>query len=143
MGVPRTPPSTLCSALKTLAVKLESVAHIVNACAMHKGLYVAHHDRIVNLIGSAVKEVFSEKVMAQTFTYYGVSGLTALLMCFVTSLIALMLCFLNRGRREVLLLEIGCVYDLYMEMAFNDKIIRYQPILENGRDLGFPCKLVV
>ena len=44
--------------------------------------------------------------------------------------------FLKRDRREVLLLEIGCVFDLYMEIAFNDKIIKYQPILEILRDLG-------
>ena len=31
--------------------------------------------------------------------------------------------FLARDRREVLLLEIGCVYDLYMDIAFNDKIM--------------------
>ena len=49
--------------------------------------------------------------------------------------------FLNRDKREVLLLEIGCVYDLYMEMAFNDK--SYQPILEKRRDLCFQCKIVV
>ena len=51
--------------------------------------------------------------------------------------------FLNRDIREVLLLEIDCVYDPYKEMAFNDKIIKYQPILEKRRDLGFQCKLVV
>ena len=53
-----------------------------------------------------------------------------------------MLC-LQTDRREMLLLEIGCVYDLYMEMAFNSKIIEYQPILEKLRVLGFQCKLVV
>jgi hypothetical protein len=43
----------------------------------------------------------------------------------------------------VLLLEIGCVFDLYMEIAFNDKIVKYQPILELLRDLGYQCKLIV
>ena len=54
-----------------------------------------------------------------------------------------MLCLFNRDRREVLLLEIGCVFDLYMEIAFNDKIIKYQPFLEILRDLGYQCKLIV
>ena len=50
--------------------------------------------------------------------------------------------FLARDRREVLLLEIGCVYDLYMDIAFNDKIMKYQPILAKRSDLGYQCKLV-
>ena len=51
--------------------------------------------------------------------------------------------FLDRERREVLLLEIGCVYDLYMDIAFNNKIMKYQPILAKLSELGFQCKLVV
>ena len=51
--------------------------------------------------------------------------------------------FLDRDRREVLILEIGCVYDLYMDMAFNDKIMKYQPIWAKLNDLGYQCKLVV
>ena len=43
----------------------------------------------------------------------------------------------------MLLLEIACVFDLYMEIAFNDKIVKYQPILEIIRDLGYQCKLIV
>ena len=51
--------------------------------------------------------------------------------------------FLDRDRRDVLLLEIGCVYDLYMDLVVNDKIIKYQPILLNLSDLGYQCKQVV
>ena len=51
--------------------------------------------------------------------------------------------FLDRDRREVLILEIGCVYDLYMDMAFNDKIMKYQPIRAKLSDLGYQSKLVV
>ena len=71
------------------------------------------------------------------------NGLTALLKCFVNIPKTPDFVFLNRDRREVLLLEIGCVFDLYMEMAFNDKILKYQPILEILRDLGYQCKLIV
>jgi hypothetical protein len=42
--------------------QLESVAHIVNGCTMYKGLYIARHDRLVDLISSNVKEVFLENV---------------------------------------------------------------------------------
>ena len=45
--------------------------------------------------------------------------------------------FLDRDRREVLLLEIGCVYDLYMDIVVNDKIMKYQPILLKLSDLGY------
>ena len=54
----------------------------------------------------------------------------------------MLLVFLDRNRREVLLLEIGCVYDLYMDIGLNDKIM-YQPILAKLSDLGYQCKLVV
>ena len=35
------------------------------------------------------------------------------------------------------------MFDLYTEIAFNDKIVKYQPILEILRDLGYQCKLIV
>ena len=51
--------------------------------------------------------------------------------------------FLDRASRQVLLLEVGCVYDLYMDIAFSDKIMKYQPILSKLSELGYQSKLVV
>ena len=123
--------------------QLESVAHVVNGCTMYKGLYIARHDRLVDLISSNVKEVSLEnvtmfkhsRIMPEWFN----SSIDV--MCNIPNTPDVV--FLNRERREVLLLEIGCVFDLYMEMAFNDKILKYQPILEILRDLGYQCKLIV
>ena len=36
-----------------------------------------------------------------------------------------------------------CVCDLYMDIAFNDKIMKWQPSLAKLSDLGYQCKLVV
>jgi len=35
------------------------------------------------------------------------------------------------------------VYDLYMDIAFLDKLTKYQPIVAKMRDLGYTCKMVV
>ena len=42
--------------------QLELVAHVVNGCTMYKGLYIARHDPLVDLISSNVKEVSPENV---------------------------------------------------------------------------------
>lgn len=36
--------------------------------------------------------------------------------------------FVNEDRREVLILETGCPFDLNMERAFFDKMATYQPL---------------
>ena len=51
--------------------------------------------------------------------------------------------FLAKDRREELLMEVGWVFDLYMDIAFYDKITKYQPISTRIRDLCYECKLIV
>ena len=38
---------------------------------------------------------------------------------------------------------VGCVFDLYMDIAFSDKLMKYQPILTNIRQLGYVCDVDV
>ena len=51
--------------------------------------------------------------------------------------------FLDKSQREVQISEIGCVFDLYMDIAFSGKLIKYQPILANIRQLGYEYKQLV
>ena len=44
---------------------------------------------------------------------------------------------------EVLILEVGCVFDLYMDHAFQDKYLKYQPLLEVITSFGFKCRYCV
>ena len=109
---------------------------------MYKGLYIARHDRLVDLISSNVKEVFLENATMYKHSRIMPEWFNSSIDVFCDIQNTPDVVFLNRDRREVLLLEIGCVFDLYMETAFNDKIVKYQPILEILRDLGYQCKLI-
>ena len=123
--------------------QLESVAHVVNGCTMYKGLYIARHDRLVDLISSNVKEVSLENVTMYKHSRIMPEWFNSSFDVFCNIPNTPDVVFLNRDRREVLFLEIGCVFEMYMEIAFNDKIVKYQPILEILRDLGYQCKLIV
>ena len=45
---------------------LESVAHIMNCCPSLKGLYIARHDRLVDLIAAQIPCVADEKLYKHT-----------------------------------------------------------------------------
>ena len=49
--------------------------------------------------------------------------------------------FLDKVKREVVVLEVACVYDIYMDIAFLDKLTKYQPIVAKMRDLGLHLHL--
>ena len=51
--------------------------------------------------------------------------------------------FVDTSHREVLMLEVGCVFDLYMDQAFQDKYVKYQPLLETITSLGYTCRYSV
>jgi hypothetical protein len=34
----------------------------------------------------------------------------------------------GEGQREVLILEVGCSFDCYMEQAFAERLLKYQPL---------------
>ena len=110
---------------------------------MYKRLYTARHDRIVDLTASTVKDVFPENVTMYKHSRIMPEWFSSSIDVFLNIPNTPDVVFLDGDRRELLLLEIGCVHDLYMDMAFNDKILKYQPILAKLSDLGYQCKLVV
>ena len=48
--------------------------------------------------------------------------------------------FVDTSHREVLILEVGCAFDLCMDQAFQDKHSKYQPLLRIITDFGYRCR---
>ena len=51
--------------------------------------------------------------------------------------------FVDTSHKEVLILEVGCVFDLYMDQAFQDKHAKYQPLLGIITNLGYRCRFAI
>ena len=51
--------------------------------------------------------------------------------------------FVDISHRELLILEVGCVFDMYMGQAYHDKHSKYQPLLGIITSLGYRCRLSV
>jgi hypothetical protein len=47
------------------------------------------------------------------------------------------------GQGEVLILEVCCSLDAYIEQAFAENLLKYQPLEACWDSLGWRCKLVV
>ena len=50
---------------------------------------------------------------------------------------------INETSKSVTILEIGCSFDLYMDICFTSKLVKYQPLVECITSLGYHCKLIV
>ena len=51
--------------------------------------------------------------------------------------------FVDTSHKEVLILEVGCVFDLYMDQAFQDKHAKYQPLLGIISNLRCRCRFAI
>ena len=110
---------------------------------MYKGLYTARHDRIVNLIASTVKATFPDNVpmykhLRTVPEWFNSSDAV---FCNIPNTPDVV--FVDNNRKQVMVLEIGCVYDGYMDMTFNDKMTKYQPLLTKITSLRYSCRLIV
>ena len=104
-------------------------------------MYIARHDRIVELI---VKDI--SKYLASTVRMYKHSRVisTMLQLCdkpdiFNTPDVVVV----DEESREVSVLEMACTFDLSLEEAFMSKVIKYQPLLNTISELGYRCRLFV
>ena len=52
-------------------------------------------------------------------------------------------CFVDTRHKEVLMVEVGCVFDLYMGQAFQEKYLQYQPLLQIITTFGYTCRYSV
>ena len=51
--------------------------------------------------------------------------------------------FVDTSHKEVLILEVGCAFDLYMDQAFQDKYTKYQPLLDIITNMGYRCRFAI
>lgn len=122
---------------------LESTAHITNGCSAYKNLYIARHDRIVDIVSDAVRQILPSsaamhkhsRVLPEWFNYT----------CDVFACIPNTpdVVYVDNSHKEVIILEVGCVFDLYMDQTFQDKYSKYQPLLEIITNFGYRCRLCV
>ena len=124
----------------------ETLPHILNGCHAYGGMYIARHDRIVELI---VKDI--SKYHVPTVRMYKHSRVIPPMfhLCnnpdIFTSLTANTpdVVIVDEESREVSVLEMACTFDPSLEEAFMTKVIKYQPLLHTISELGYRCRLFV
>lgn len=123
--------------------QLESTAHVLNGCHAYKALYIARHDRIVDLISEAVQKALpSSAAMYKNLRVLpGWFDLDYDIFANIPNTPDIV--FVDSRHMEVLILKVGCVFDLYMDQAFHDKYLKYQPLLQTITSLGCKCKFSV
>lgn len=49
----------------------------------------------------------------------------------------------NTSDNSVLIIEVACCFDFYMDTCYYSKLLKYQPLQERILQLGYQCKLIV
>ncbi len=100
----------------------ETSPHILNGCHAYKGMYIAHHDRIVDLIVKDISNHVSPLVRVYTHSCVKPSLFQSLSnnpeMFSDLSANTPDVAVINEECREVFVLEIACTFDSSMEEAF-------------------------
>ena len=120
------------------------MSHILNGCNVYQ-LYIARHDRIVDIITKDVSPMFYSSVlfykhscvkpeMFQCNDPHVLKGITA-----NTSDVIV----IDENSREVFLWEVGCAFESSLEEAFLTKQVKYQPLVQAIIHLGYKCQLIV
>ena len=47
------------------------------------------------------------------------------------------------SNKKVTIVELACFFDLYMDICFNTKLLKYQPLANSITNLGFNCTLII
>ena len=125
----------------------ETMSHILNGCYAYKGLYIARHDRIVDLIVKDISTHFSPLVKMYKHSCVKPSmfhlcnsnpGTFSHLSANTPDVVVV-----NEESKEVFVLEMACTFDSSLEEAFMTKAIKYQPLLHTISELGYRCRLLV
>ena len=106
-------------------------------------MYIARHDRIVDIVSDAVHNTMpasavlykNSRVLAE---WFGSAGDVFSNIPNTPDIV-----YVDTNLKQVLMLEIGCVFDLYMDQAFQEKYMKYQPLLETITSLGYTCRYSV
>ncbi len=103
-------------------------------------MYIARHDRIVDLIVKDISNHFSPLcVKPSMFQYLSNNSEMFSDMSANTPDVVV----INEECREVSVLEMACTFDSSMEEAFMTKVIKYQPLLNIISEIGYRGRLLV
>ena len=125
----------------------ETLSHILNGCHAYKGMYIARHDRIVDLIVKDISNHFPLSVrmykhsQVKPSMFQRCSSNPSTLLHLVANTPDVVI--INEESREVHILEVGCSFDSSMEESFYTKVVKYQPLLNTISELGYRCTLLV
>ncbi|KAI9541250.1 hypothetical protein NQZ68_032254 [Dissostichus eleginoides] len=108
--------------------------------SVFKNAAVARHDRIVDIVSDAVQNILpsSAAMYKHTRVLPEWFGFTNDVFANIPNTPDVVL--VDTDHREVLILEVGCAFDLYMDQAFQDKYIKYQPLLDVITSFGYKCR---
>ena len=118
----------------------------MNSCPAFKGLYIARHDRIVDLIAKELHRNMEQLTKLHTHKtvqtdWFSLSNST-LERVIKSSPNTPDVVMINETTRTVIILEIGCSFDSYMDICFSSKILKYQPLAEAIGVSGYNCKTI-
>ena len=102
------------------------MAHILNGCQFYKGLFIARHDRIVNIIMQTVRPI------SHTATFYCNKAVNPSMFELSNNVSPFDNVTANipdgiridEAHREVVMLEVGYTFDSSLEEAFNTKQLK-------------------
>lgn len=49
----------------------------------------------------------------------------------------------NEVLKNILIMEVGCCFDSYMDLCYSEKMLKYQPLVNALKVCGYNTKLVV
>ena len=127
--------------------QLESTAHIMNGCPAFKGLYTARHDRIVDITAIELRKAYGQsaihtnkKIQLDWFTHLNDNSLESVLK---DSPNTPDIVVVDDLLKTIVILEVGCCFDMYMDLCFSEKMLKYQPLTHALTVGGYSTKLVV
>ena len=124
----------------------ETLSHILVGCFAYKGMYIARHNRIVDLIVKDISHHFPASVKMYTNACVNASMFH---LCNNQNAFSQLsantpdVVVVDEESREVSVLEVACTFDTSLEEAFMTKVMKYQALVDTISELGYRCRLLV
>ena len=123
----------------------ETLSHILNGCYVYKGMYIARHDRIVDLIAkdlssyvpSSVKMYKNSCVSTNMFRHNNGNDAFSDVTANTPDIVVV-----DEDSKEVTILEVACTFDHSLEEAFLTKVLKYQRLRDaviQGTNVNYSC----
>ncbi|ROL54696.1 Endothelin-converting enzyme-like 1 [Anabarilius grahami] len=144
---------TVSDIIKTTSKRdkiMESTAHILNGCPAFKGLYIARHDHIVNITAQELRKVSGQSAIHTNKTVKtswflnlndnNINSLRSVLREYPNTPDIVVIDELSKN---ILILEVGCCFDLYVDLCFSEKMLKYQALSNALAVCGYRTKLII